>query len=325
MLAVKELIESLMWWNADPENFCVQCELMKRWLCWTWNLPDGLHASTWTAAEFRDIFLLSGHIPSSAALGTAKLYVRQLFNWFFSSCNNFILCKNKNLSGAQNRLWGCVFYSPINYFWEESLFFKLIFTLRAESRIRLNASFVHQTEEKKGSVRSEDLKKTQKSAAGLLPWLRCSGEWWFNVLMDRKEVDKRGDSHDFTSNLPELSLTLQRKRNKIPYFFGFMYSSISAGRGFVEAGLPYWRLGCVLQIIRQTDRFRPGLTDLHHKSGAEQIISKRRRCSCSRRAALGDALVFISVINKLPDPWLLRLLNQSNQEQRTKWQKSLGR
>lgn len=129
------------------------------------------------------------------------------------------LQEQEPLWSSESSLGLCVL-QPHQLFLRRISFFypKLIFTLRAESRIRLNASFVHQTEEKNGSVRSEDLKKTQKSAAGLLPWLRCSGEWWFNVLMDRKEVDKRGDSHDFTSNLPELSLTLQRKRNKIPFF-----------------------------------------------------------------------------------------------------------
>lgn len=122
MLAVEELM-SLMWCNADPENFSVQCELMKTWFCRTWK------PFWWSTREHlnssrvqRHVFSLSGQIPPSAASGTAKLYVRQLFNWFFSSCNSFILCKNKNISGAQNHLLGFVFYSPINYFWRESLF-----------------------------------------------------------------------------------------------------------------------------------------------------------------------------------------------------------
>lgn len=80
--------------------------------------------------------------------------VRQLFNWFFSSCNNFILCKNKNISGAQNRLWDFLFS-------EESLFLNWFF--RSELKIE--------------RVICESNRKKENAAFSLKIWRKHSVQW----------------------------------------------------------------------------------------------------------------------------------------------------
>lgn len=168
--------------SADPESFSVQCDLMKMGLCWMHlkpflmvdtRVPEQQHSSRFPPAPLRNSSILC-----KAAFKLIFQFVLQLHSlrlWSSELSPSLHILLPRKLFSLQN--------SEVNLFSQNFYPWKLFFQLCAECiicvaqsipsyrwRRRLNASFVHQTEEKDLQLLS--LKKTQCAKIKQLLWRR---------------------------------------------------------------------------------------------------------------------------------------------------------